>query len=373
MIPFDLHTIWPNAVLLAPLALALLLLFWMLYQYRIRLLQKANFTYIDERSEGIFWIKSALLALAWIALTIAVMHPVGNGHYPETTAPQAQSTNNNVQLELKRKAHDVIFLVDASASMNIPDARQGKTRLDNAKEIGDEIIRTLKGENVALYAFTSRTTEISPLTMDSLFVRFMLSNIQINEGGFAGTNFTEALGTIRRKFFSTPSKRLKTLIILSDGGDTTIEALEGNARRQAINVLTSMFSDAAQQHLRVFTVGIGSSVGGIVPDVTYEGKSVSSKLQPEILQRLAESGRGNYYSADKDTSMHLAEVIHDQMNQDPQYDETKPISADQQFLQDLLGSTLVYNRYFQLPLGIALLLLAWIFFWPDSRKRRNTT
>jgi Ca-activated chloride channel family protein len=210
MIPFDLHSLWPSVIYLTPLALIFIFFFWKLYLHRIQKLENTQFARIDKRSPWIFWTKAIFFSIAWIAATIALMQPVGNGHYPEQALPQANIGKMNIPLEVKRKAHDVIFLIDASASMEVKDTREGKSRLDSAKEISDEIIRLLDGDNIALYAFTSKTTEVSPLTLDALYVRFMLSELGVNEGGFAGTDLTDALGTIHRKFLSKPTKRLKT-------------------------------------------------------------------------------------------------------------------------------------------------------------------
>src|SRR5690606_21686855 len=124
-------------------------------------------------------------------------------------------TNKKVQASAFRKAHDVIFLVDASASMSVADMRGGLSRFNYAKEIVDAAISKLQGESVALSAFTSGVTVLSPLTMDYFFVRIMLKQMQINEGDIAGTNLVEAIAVTREQYFPFITPSLKSLIILT--------------------------------------------------------------------------------------------------------------------------------------------------------------
>ncbi|MBA2727808.1 MAG: VWA domain-containing protein, partial [Parachlamydiaceae bacterium] len=294
MIPFDLHYLFPSAIYLAPLILLFIFAFWRLFNYLQRRIAETDFAMIILRSNLLFILNAILFSIAWLLIVAAFMQPVGNGHYPEGAAAKPKL---NQPLQLRLKAHDVIILLDASASMAIKDARQGKSRLEYAKSIADEIVSNLTGEAVSLYAFTAMPIELSPPTMDDLYVRFMLVEIGINEGGLAGTDIVETLSSIRKKYFSKPSTKLKTVIMLTDGGDTNIDALPLEGRSKAIEALTSLLSDAKEQHLRVFTIGVGSLQGGIVPDIVYAGKPVQSKLEESLLRQIANKGRGSYYAS----------------------------------------------------------------------------
>ena len=47
--------------------------------------------------------------------------------------------------------------------MSVKDTRTGISRLDEAKEIVDETVSRLKGENASLWAFTAEPTRLSSL------------------------------------------------------------------------------------------------------------------------------------------------------------------------------------------------------------------
>ncbi|MFQ5728976.1 MAG: VWA domain-containing protein [Waddliaceae bacterium] len=265
MIPNDLHYNFPLAVYLFILVIALFILLCRLYFFRESVLErfakpKILNKVLIPRSRYNFWGKVAAICMAWILAILALMQPEGNGHYPLEGTIEAAGKPKGKEKEaiVQRKAHDVIFLVDASASMGATDTRTKATRLDYAKEIVDEAISRLRGESVALYAFTSDTTKLSPLTMDYLFVRLMLRQMQINEGEIAGTNLVEAIADMRDFHFSILTPKLKTLILLTDGGDTQLEELTGQERKHQIAATLNLVENADINQLRIFTIGMGT-------------------------------------------------------------------------------------------------------------------
>ncbi len=376
MIPFDFHYLYPQLAYLIVLSFLAMFLLWQLYRFRKKLTLSPEM--IQSRSFIIYVIKACFAGIALALCVFSLMQPVGNGRYLKVKLPDQKSQNFSSQpIELKRKAHDIIFMLDASASMGIKDARLQKSRLEYAKVLTDEIISTLKGETVALYAFTSKISELSPLTLDYIYVRLSLKAMQINEGDVPGTSITEAQAEIRKKYFSSTepdeeSNRLRTIILLSDGGDTEIEALSPTEKNKAIEASAKFFHDAGQLHLRIYTIGMGSSEGGVVPNVTDNGNPVQSKLESALLEAIAKNGRGQYFEANRFTPGQLAKEILTNMAQDPPYFDEKPQEIQEALLQSLLGSSkLIYDRYFQVPLGIALMALAFILFFPDRLKKNS--
>jgi Ca-activated chloride channel family protein len=342
----------------------LVLLYAMLFRYKRQ--NEALFLpgLIEGDASSLYWLKAWLLCGCWICATVALMQPVGNGHYLEG---KVAADGPSERGKFKRKAHDVIFLIDVSASMTVKDTRLKTSRLEQAKDIADQIMATFNGESAALYAFTSEVDKLSPLTPDAFFVRMMLQNTEINQGGIPGTDLFAALSSMREKYFSVPSPKLKTLILLSDGGDTTLEELEDNARQLAIDNLGNMVADAEKMHLRVFTIGVGSQKGADVPDVMFHGRPVPSKLLAAPLQKLALVGRGAYFDANSTTSLDIATAIRQQMLQDPPYYDEKEKLIAGSLLQAILGeSPIIYDRYFQYPLALAVLVLLFSFVLPSS-------
>jgi Ca-activated chloride channel family protein len=344
----------------------------MLFNYRRRILdQFAKPTILLQtllpRSTATFWAKSAALACAWTLGTLALMQPQGNAHYPEENLTEKAKPGEQQLVPIKRRAHEVIVLVDASASMATVDTRPGVSRLDYAKDIADQIIRRLDGQSASLYAFTSSVIRMSPPTWDYIFVRLMLREIHINEGETSGTNIFEAMAYMRDRFLKISSTKLKTLILLSDGGDTRIESLSGAPRREAIQTLVNLLGDPQNQSLRLYTIGLGSLKGGEIPKLIYEGHPVHSALQEDLLRELARRGRGTYFSANDNTALSISQDLAIAMQQDPPFlEEATALKALGQG-----GKQKIYDAYYQIPLSLALILLAFVLLWPDTKLERR--
>lgn len=374
MIPTDLHGLFPQAIFLLPIAGMIFFLLWQLFLYRKDLLNAHFSTEIQKkmvvhRSFISYFIKVAAVCLAWIMATFALMGPVGNGHYPmeEGLKPSEKPPKEGKKEgAIQRKAHDVVFLIDASASMEVKDTRTGVSRLEFSKEIADEIMSRLKGESAALYAFTSDTTKLSPPTMDYLFVRLALRAMEINEGDIAGTNVVEALADMRDAFFLKKTDKLKTIVILTDGGDTQLEGTQGDARKRQIDSMLSILNPVQEHHVRIFTIGMGTEQGQPVPGIEDKGQPVISSLDEELLKALADKGRGSYYFANQWTSIDLAEDLIKKMGEESPFLEDKVSHSDG--IEAGKGD-LIYDLFFQIPLGCALFLLGWVLFSPDTGVR----
>lgn len=362
-IPSDFFFKQPAAAYLLLLLPLFLLFFWGLFHFRGKVLRQ----YVDEailpaalipRSAMIYWSKCAAFLIAWSAATIALMQPQGNGHYPgENQAPPKGGT-------LRQKSQEVILLIDCSASMAVPDSRSSVTRLDYAKDIADELVSKLSGQSVALFAFTSQVTPLSPSTMDYLYVRLMFRQMQINEGDVAGTDIVKAMKEMRQYIQSLPPTRLKRLILISDGGDTALETMPDSEREQAILSLLNLFDDPKSLNLHIDAIGMGSHKGGTVPDVTYQGNPVFSSLQEDLLRRVARRGGGIYMEANSMTSPQMADRLVTALDQD-----TTHAPAEQILSSEGANKTVIYDHYFQIPLILALLALIYAITWPDTRRR----
>lgn len=294
------------------------------------------------RPPSVFWLITILFCLSWILLTFALMDPMGDGHYlNEKIAPTERL--------YKRKAHEIILLIDASASMNVADLPNQKKRLEVAKEVADEMVSGLHGETVSLYAFTNQLVQLVPSTYDYLYVRLLLRQLQINEAGTAGTNFLETFAQLKKKYESASNTFSKSLVMLTDGGDTTLEASQSNDQAKRFQALTSLIQDMNKEnHMRLFIVGVGSEKGGIVPGVTFDGKPVFSHLEKTLLKEMAKAGQGRYFEFSGRSIRALAkEVAFDYSHEDISVTKTVPSSPD-----------IIYDRFYQFPLAIALLLLA---------------
>lgn len=363
MIPSDFNFKEPEIALLL-LALPLLFFFyWLLYHYRQKAIsQIADAALLSQvlipRSKSIYWSKCMAFTIAWIAGTLALMQPRGNAHYP---SGHAQEKKNEQRL----KSQEVILLIDTSSSMDIADSRNGMARFDYAKDIADQLVSSLKGESVSLFGFTSEVTPLSPATMDYLFVRLMLRQMQINEGGVAGTNIVKALQDLHTYVLSLPPGRLKRIILMSDGGDTALDAMPDSEREKTISSLLDLFDNAPSLNLHIDTIGLGSHQGGVVPNVTYQGNPVYSTLEEELLKRIARRGNGLYIEANAMPSPDIADRLALKLQEDAAH--APAIAA-----MPLTSQTKVvlYDDYYQIPLALAILSLFFAIVWPNTWKKK---
>lgn len=363
MIPSDLKFTFDAASYLLIGSVLILVLFKLLYQFRQRALNNFDSSLIVPRSNIIFWSKIAALAIAWALIIFAFMQPKGNEHYADEATAQAL---NRVEAKgkLHNRGHEVILFIDTSASMDVTDTPSGESRLVKSKSIADQIIRRLDGQNVSLYAFTSATTQLSPSTLDYLFVRLMLRQMKINEGDVGGTDFQPLLKTLHTDVEKAPPASFKSAIIFSDGGDYRLDKLKGAALQDAMTSLTNDLANAETERLRVYTVGVGSKEGGTVPNVSNNGQKVTSSLQEIILRKLALKGRGDYFNANQASDIEIAAAITAAMRQDPAtMSESELIASLASGRDDKL-----YDLYFQVPLAFALILLAYYLFWPEVKR-----
>lgn len=365
LLPRDLQYHLPEAAYLLLLTLLIAYLWYALYRFR----EKASREWsegVNEQSLGllrnrwIFFLCAMALTGVWALAVVAFMQPQGNARYP---IPPADA---NREVPLRRKAHDVIYYLDVSSSMGVKDTRTGATRLAVAQDIADEIASRMDGQSQGLYAFTSQATKIVPPTLDYLFLRLLFRQLRLNEGDVAGTDFKESLKTYQKTFLdpSAPPS-LKTLIILSDGGDTTLENETGTERQQRIQEVLDELGDPREAHLRVFTIGIGSEEGKVIPGVEEGGKPVLSRLQSDLLKALASKGRGRYYAASEYSSLDIADDLFARMSRDQLYyrDVNSTGSLDER--------AKIYDLYFQVPLGAAIILLTFALLVPKRGSMRG--
>lgn len=321
-----------------------------------------------------------ILCSVWFFATLALMqperkHPLRYQSTAQREVVEEKLVDNkdHEKILVRRRACDVILMLDTSASMRVEDTRQRLSRLDCAKEVIDEIISGLDGQNVALYSFTSALTPVVPPTLDYFFTRLMLKDVHINYGDVAGTDLFEALDQVAKKHFQSASETQKILVVLTDGGDTYLDTLKGEERRKQMELMLSRLGGFEEKNIRIFTVGLGSKDQSVIPGIEFDGQAVLSSLDSELLTELSQKGRGQYYFANDHTAVDLAHSILEVMRSENKYVEQEEESSKklQRTIIENNPSHMYIQRLFQWPLGLALLLMACelvIPYWPMSAK-----
>jgi len=151
---------------------------------------------------------------------------------------------------ISRRGNEVVFAIDTSRSMLAPDVKPN--RLTRAKLAIDDMARQLDGDGIGIVAFAGSAFLVCPLTIDYGAFHQSLDAIDVHTIPRGGTNIPSAILATRAALNRRPGAD-RILILVTDG-----ENLEGDA-------LAAAKSAAAQDGLKIYTVGVGSAEGELIP------------------------------------------------------------------------------------------------------------
>lgn len=159
---------------------------------------------------------------------------------------------------VRRKGVDLVIAIDTSYSMLAEDVKPN--RLRQAKYEIMRLIDSLEGDRVAILAFSGKSFVQCPLTSDYGAAKTLLETIDSGIIPVPGTNIGEAINGAMQLLAkgSAAGGQSQMIILFTDG-----ENLEGDPVRTA--------KSAAERDIRIFTVGIGTSSGEIIPIRNEEG------------------------------------------------------------------------------------------------------
>jgi len=190
--------------------------------------------------------------------------------------------------ETHRKGLELLFAVDTSKSMLAQDVKPN--RLTRAKLAVTDLITKLNGDGVGLIAFAGSSFLQCPVTLDYDAFRESLDALDVNVIPRGGTDIASAIHEAEA-VFKTRTAADKILILITDGEDLGGEA-----------ITAAQF--AAKNGVKIFTVGVGSTTGELVPvpgengetDFAKDenGKPVKSHLDETTLKKIAETTGGLY-------------------------------------------------------------------------------
>jgi Ca-activated chloride channel family protein len=189
---------------------------------------------------------------------------------------------------VSRRGNDIIFAVDTSRSMSTPDVKPD--RLTRAKLAIDDFTSKLDGDAVGLVAFAGGAFLVCPITLDYGAFHESLSAVDINTIPRGGTNTTSAIREAQAALRRRPGSD-KILILVTDGED-----LEGDA-------LVAAQAAARQDGLKIYTVGVGTPQGDLIPLSAdprdgfvkdESGEFVKSRLDEPALKAIAAATGGQY-------------------------------------------------------------------------------
>jgi len=189
-------------------------------------------------------------------------------------------------VDVKRKGIDLLFALDTSKSMLAEDIKPN--RLTRAHLAILDFVEQLEGDRVGLMPFAGSAYLMCPLTLDYEAFADSLAAVTTDIIPRGGTNIAAVITTATETL--TNAANHKILIILTDG-----ENLQGDAVQAA--------EEAAKQGLTIYTVGVGTSQGELIPVSEKDGKGfvkdrqgnfVTSRLDEKTLTEIADKTAGLY-------------------------------------------------------------------------------
>tara|TARA_Y100000588_G_C14279698_1_gene936290 strand:- start:620 stop:2578 length:1959 start_codon:yes stop_codon:yes gene_type:complete len=216
-------------------------------------------------------LKAVLMAMGIALVVVAVARP----------------QYGYVWQEVKSKGIDVVFAIDTSKSMLAQDIRPN--RLERAKLAVLDFIYKMGTDRIGLVAFSGSAFLQCPLTLDYNAFRQSLEILDPGIIPVPGTDIAAAIEVAEAAF--NKKNNFKILILITDGED-----LEENG--------ISVAAQAAKRGVKVFTLGVGSRDGEIIPYINdqgqqdyvrdEQGKVVRTRLDEETLQRISAASKGFY-------------------------------------------------------------------------------
>lgn len=246
---------------------------------------------IEGLSQRRRWWKMVLPVVAVALLSLALARPQ-YGTREET---------------VKRRGMDIVIAIDTSDSMLAEDIRPNRLRV--AKKEISRLIDRLKGDRIGIVPFAGDAFVQCPLTLDYGAAKMFLESIDTNTVSRPGTALGQAI-EVASRCFVLEEQKYKVLILITDG-DNTVEQPDP---LEAVR-------DAAEQGVRVYTIGIGSRDGVPIPvrepDGTLvgykedqQGQKVLSRLNEKLLRDIALK-TDSYYSRVTTENMQLDRIVED--------------------------------------------------------------
>ncbi|MDQ6655290.1 MAG: VWA domain-containing protein, partial [Verrucomicrobiota bacterium] len=188
--------------------------------------------------------------------------------------------------EVKRKGLDLLVAVDTSRSMLANDVPPN--RLQRVKLAVHDLLTEMRGDRIGLIAFAGRAFLQAPLTIDYDAASEAVNELDTNIIPEGGTNISDAI-SLATQTFGKSAMGNRALIIFTDGED-----LAGDSVKVA--------KTAADAGVRVFTIGVGTPEGSLIPlpgqngGTSFvkdgSGQVVKSKLDEKRLREIAETTGG---------------------------------------------------------------------------------
>jgi len=333
---FELESpIWLWGLLWIPV---LLMAYWLFLQWRKGAIARfGEWNLVEQLMDGFSARRQHIKFLLWVLSIAFIVLGLSN--------PQMGTRLQKV----KRQGVDVVIALDVSKSMLAQDITP--SRLERSKQFISKLLSRMADDRIALIIFAGNAYMQMPLTIDYSAAKLFLNTISTEIVPTQGTAIGEAID-LATQAFDPKEEKFKTLIIITDGENHESGAIESAEQAQELGVLT-------------YTVGVGDKDGAPIPifrgntkqiaDYVRDksGKTVTSKLNVEMLKDVAKAGNGQFFQLTNGTKE--IDNILDELS-----------GMEKKEFEDRVFTD--YEDQFQWLLGPGLLLLIFNIFYSERKK-----
>lgn len=302
-----------------------------------RLLQNINWKSFQRLSPSFSFVYKTLhMFLAFLSLIFMIL---------ALARPQTELDKQKIE---KSEGVEIIFMIDISRSMLAEDTKPNRLSLAKAGMIRF-INQSGSKHRYGLIAFAGSAILLSPLTSDLDLIKSYIGSLDTSTISSQGTDFQAGFKLAQRAFKEGATEpSTKVLMILSDGEDNEVGALDQVRQMKGIHIFTLGFGTHEGAHIS-FKESSRSRV-----------RTVHTKLESRLLKEFSKIGKGAYYHAQSG------------------YNFIKSIKADVEQLKQYQSEGLITKRkqeHYQVYLALALffMVLHWIlrFFKIEKLRKKD--
>lgn len=195
------------------------------------------------------------------------------------------------KVEVKSRGADIVIAMDVSDSMLAKDIKPN--RLEKAKLELQNLVEIARGDRIGVVAFAGEAFIQVPLTVDLSAVKIYLRALDPSSIPVPGTSIEKAIAMSVNLFPKEEGN--KSIILLTDGEDSGGDPLLAAEA-------------AADMGIRIFTIGLGTEEGEVIPVKTninqgfkrdLKGNVVISKLDEKTLRKIASITGAEYFRSQR--------------------------------------------------------------------------
>lgn len=228
----------------------------------------------------------------------------------------------NVQSRNKGEGIDIVLCMDISGSMTFNDFIP--TRLEAAKEVASEFVRSRPVDRLALITFSGESYTLSPLTTNHNVILQQIASLKsgmLQDGTLIGEGLAKSVERL-----SAVGTKSKVVILMTDGKETP-------PKTRIIDPLTAL-QIAKAKGVKVYTVGMAGT-----PDaqLALPENQRTSNLDDALLQRIATETGGLYFRA---TDKEGLQIIYSQIDrlEKSSFERIVKTKVEEQFIYLLLAA-----------------------------------